>query len=100
MSYRRYAALLGDATTLCAISCAIPSRVGRAAVAGVNPSSASTAVRQQGQELATMLVIDNEKSGEYHLTQCAGYSQINFKNRVEFASEADAAGYLRAGTCP
>ena len=58
--------------------------------------------RQHGQELATMLVIDNEKSGEYHLTQCSGYSQINFENRVEFVSEeeAEVAGYLRAGNCP
>ena len=46
-------------------------------------------------------VIGNKRSGKYHLPHCSGYSQINFENRVEFASEAEAetAGYRRTGNC-
>ncbi len=54
------------------------------------------------QELVTLPVIGNKRSGKYHLPHCSGYSQINLENRVEFASEAEAenAGYMRAGNCP
>ena len=53
------------------------------------------------EELLTLPVIGNKRSGKYHLPHCSGYSQINFENRVEFASEAEAerAGYHRAGNC-
>jgi endonuclease YncB( thermonuclease family) len=55
----------------------------------------------ESQELITMPVIGNKRSGKYHLPHCSGYSQINVENRVEFASaaEAEAAGYIRAGNC-
>ena len=53
------------------------------------------------QELVTLPVVGNKRSGKYHLPHCSGYSQINLENRVEFASEAEAesAGYIRAGNC-
>lgn len=54
------------------------------------------------QELVTLPVVGNRRSGKYHLPHCSSYSQINIENRVEFASEAEAeaAGYRRAGNCP
>ena len=51
------------------------------------------------QELATLPVVGNKRSGKYHLPHCSRYSQINLENRVEFASEAEAAGYRMAGNC-
>jgi micrococcal nuclease len=55
----------------------------------------------ESQELITLPVIGNKRSGKYHLPHCSGYSQINLENRVEFASEAEAeaTGYMRAGNC-
>ena len=55
----------------------------------------------ESQELVTLPVVGNKRSGKYHLPHCSGYSQINVENRVEFASEAEAeaAGYRRAGNC-
>lgn len=55
----------------------------------------------KSEELVTLPVVGNKRSGKYHLSHCSGYSQINFENRVEFASEAEAeaAGYRRAGNC-
>lgn len=57
--------------------------------------------QSESENLVTLPVIGNKRSGKYHLPHCSGYSQINFENRVEFASEADAerAGYRRAGNC-
>lgn len=56
----------------------------------------------ESQDLITLPVIGNKRSGKYHLPHCSGYSQINLENRVEFASEAEAEakGYRRAGNCP
>lgn len=47
-------------------------------------------------------VIGNQNSHRYHRPDCPGYGQIAPQNRVEFASEseAEAAGYRRAGNCP
>jgi endonuclease YncB( thermonuclease family) len=47
-------------------------------------------------------VIGNKNSKKYHLVGCPGYSQVSEKNRVMFktATEAEAAGYTRAGNCP
>ena len=55
----------------------------------------------KSEDLVTLPVVGNQRSGKYHLPHCSGYSQINFENRVEFASEAEAeaAGYRRAGNC-
>lgn len=47
-------------------------------------------------------VIGNRNSKVYHLpVGCPSYSQVSEKNRVSFASEAEAeaAGYRRAGNC-
>lgn len=56
----------------------------------------------ESQNLVTLPVIGNKRSGKYHLPHCSGYSQINVENQVEFVSEveAEAAGYVRAGNCP
>lgn len=55
----------------------------------------------ESQELVTLPVNGNKRSGKYHLPHCSGYSQINVENRVEFPNEAEAeaAGYRRAGNC-
>ncbi len=58
--------------------------------------------KSESQETVMMPVVGNKRSGKYHLPHCSGYSQINLENRVEFASESEAeeAGYRRAGNCP
>ena len=55
----------------------------------------------ESQDVVTLPVVGNRRSGKYHLPHCSGYSQINLENRVEFASEAEAeaAGYRRTGNC-
>ena len=53
----------------------------------------------KSEELVTLPVVGNKRSGKYHLPHCSRYSQINLENRVEFASEAEAAGYRMAGNC-
>lgn len=47
-------------------------------------------------------IIGNQNSQKYHRPDCAGYRDMAEKNRVFFASvaEAEAAGYKRAGNCP
>jgi endonuclease YncB( thermonuclease family) len=47
-------------------------------------------------------IIGNKNSLKYHRPDCAGYRDMAEKNRVFFASvaEAEAAGYKRAGNCP
>ena len=49
----------------------------------------------------TSEVIGNKNSKRYHLSHCAGYTQIKAENQQRFASEqqAQAAGYSRAGNC-
>lgn len=49
----------------------------------------------------TSEVIGNKNSKKYHLSHCAGYTQIKAENQQRFASEqqAQAAGYSRAGNC-
>ncbi|MCY1452436.1 hypothetical protein D9M71_693550 [compost metagenome] len=47
-------------------------------------------------------IIGNQKSHVYHLPNgCPGYLQVSAKNQVSFASEseAQAAGYRKAGNC-
>lgn len=55
----------------------------------------------ESEESVTLPVVGNKRSGKYHLPHCSGYSQISLENRVEFAAEteAEAAGYRRAGNC-
>lgn len=63
-----------------------------------NPVAAAP---QQAEE-GTAPVIGNRNSRVYHLPEgCPGYKQVGEKNRVPFASEAEAelAGYRRAGNC-
>ena len=48
------------------------------------------------------LVIGNRNSNVYHLpVGCPSYGKVGTRNRVEFASAADAeaAGFKRAGNC-
>ena len=48
------------------------------------------------------LIIGNRKSQVYHLSQgCPGYEQVSAKNQITFDSESDAqaAGYRKAGNC-
>ena len=47
-------------------------------------------------------IIGNNNSMKYHRPDCAGYRDMAEKNRVFFATvaEAEAAGYKRAGNCP
>ncbi|MNR34388.1 hypothetical protein D3C85_1521570 [compost metagenome] len=47
-------------------------------------------------------IIGNRKSQVYHLALgCPGYGQVSEKNQVSFTSEseAQAAGYRKAGNC-
>ncbi|MNY16048.1 Endonuclease-1 precursor [compost metagenome] len=47
-------------------------------------------------------IIGNRKSQVYHLASgCPGYSQVSEKNQISFTSEseAQAAGYRKAGNC-
>lgn len=47
-------------------------------------------------------VIGNRRSGVYHLPHCPSYDRVSPRNRVPYASvaEAEAAGLRRAGNCP
>lgn len=46
-------------------------------------------------------IVGNLNSKKFHFPSCAGYAHVAEKNRVFFASvaEAEAAGYERAGNC-
>lgn len=46
-------------------------------------------------------VIGNRRSHVYHRPTCSGVARMSERNRVEFAStaEAEKAGYRRAGDC-
>jgi deoxyribonuclease-1 len=47
-------------------------------------------------------IIGNRKSQVYHLSMgCPGYDQVSEKNQISFTSEseAQAAGYRKAGNC-
>lgn len=47
-------------------------------------------------------IIGNRKSQVYHLSVgCPGYGQVSAKNQISFSSEseAQAAGYRKAGNC-
>ncbi len=52
--------------------------------------------------LLSYRIIDNHRSHIYHRPDCPNYSQVALQNRVEFnnTTEAEAAGYRRAGNCP
>ena len=52
--------------------------------------------------LLSYRIIGNHRSHIYHRPDCPNYSQVALPNRVEFnnATEAEAAGYRRAGNCP
>ena len=65
------------------------------------PGATQAPTAPESQDLVTLPVVGNKRSGKYHLPHCSGYSQINVENRVEFASEAEAeaAGYIRARNC-
>ena len=66
------------------------------------PEATQAPTAPESQDVVTLSVVGNRRSGKYHLPHCSGYSQINVENRVEFNSpaEAEAAGYRRAGNCP
>jgi hypothetical protein len=51
---------------------------------------------------STATIIGNKRSKVYHLQGCSGFTTVERRNRVPFASaaEAEAAGYRRAGNCP
>jgi len=51
---------------------------------------------------ATGPVIGNRNSMIYHLPSCPDYKKVSERNRVPFASEAEAmkAGYRKARNCP
>jgi hypothetical protein len=42
------------------------------------------------KHIAVPLFSRQERIGKYHLPQWSGYSQINWENRVEFGSTAEA----------
>ncbi|MDR6711295.1 deoxyribonuclease-1 [Pseudomonas hunanensis] len=72
---------------------AVPAKAARPAA---QPSLASSAGSTGGA------IVGNQNSHLYHLPSgCPGYSQVAAKNRVSFASEsqAQAAGYRKAGNC-
>jgi len=47
-------------------------------------------------------IIGNRNSRIYHLSNCPDYNKVSPRNRVPFATEAEAqaAGYRRAKNCP
>jgi methylphosphotriester-DNA--protein-cysteine methyltransferase len=49
----------------------------------------------------TAQVVGNRRSHVYHRPTCSGAGRMSTRNRVEFASaaEAEKAGYRRAGDC-
>lgn len=61
-------------------------------VAGASPAPSAP---------ATEGVVGNQKTKVYHLAHCPSYGAVSAKNRVNFASEADAIThhYRRAGNC-
>ncbi|WP_409281275.1 endonuclease [Pseudomonas defluvii] len=68
------------------------------------PVKAQQAAAQSTLARATggSLIIGNRKSQVYHLSQgCPGYAQVSAKNQITFDSESDAqaAGYRKAGNC-
>jgi deoxyribonuclease-1 len=67
---------------------------------GVSPSSLP--MPAPPPSAAAGAVHGNKSSKVYHRPDCPGYGSISTRNRVEFASEADAqtAGYRKAGNCP
>lgn len=62
-----------------------------------NPSPNSRASKR-----TYTVIIGNRDNGLYHRPHCPGYGQIALENRVEFASETEAAaaGYHLAWNCP
>jgi deoxyribonuclease I len=48
------------------------------------------------------VIIGNKQSKVYHRQGCPGFTMVKPRNRVPFASaaEAEAAGYTKAGNCP
>jgi len=52
--------------------------------------------------LSTAVIIGNKQSKVYHRQGCPGFNTVKQRNRVPFASaaEAEAAGYTKAGNCP
>ncbi|NIE74384.1 deoxyribonuclease I [Pantoea sp. Ap-967] len=71
-----------------------PQGAGSAPVATATPPLASAT--------QTGAVLGNKNSHVYHLASgCPGYAQVSQKNQVAFASEteAQAAGYRKAGNC-
>jgi endonuclease YncB( thermonuclease family)/methylphosphotriester-DNA--protein-cysteine methyltransferase len=54
---------------------------------------------QSGQSL--LKIVGNKNSKIFHQPWCSGYERVSEKNRVFFesVSEAEAAGYKRAGNC-
>jgi endonuclease YncB( thermonuclease family) len=52
--------------------------------------------------MASGQIIGNRNSKIYHLPNCPGYSKVSERNRLPFATEAEAqaAGYRKARNCP
>jgi endonuclease YncB( thermonuclease family) len=68
------------------------------AIAGASPETRGLAdIPAEGAP-----VIGNRRSMVYHLPECPDYAKVSEKNRVPFASPADAeaAGYRKSGNCP
>jgi deoxyribonuclease-1 len=66
-----------------------------------NPPRASTQTTLASVS-ATGSIIGNKKSQVYHLSMgCPGYGQVSAKNQIIFESESEAqsAGYRKAGNC-
>jgi endonuclease YncB( thermonuclease family) len=67
----------------------------------------SATVKPPGAKLSTPAtvagpIVGNRNSKIYHLSNCPDYSKVSEKNRVPFATEAEAlaAGYRKARNCP
>jgi deoxyribonuclease-1 len=73
-------------------------------VVGAAPVSPPRAPAQPSLASAGAMgsIIGNRKSQVYHLSMgCPGYAQVSAKNQISFDSESDAqaAGYRKAGNC-
>lgn len=73
-------------------------------VVGALPGNPPKATAQQTLASANGVstIIGNRKSQVYHLSVgCPGYGQVSAKNQISFSSEseAQAAGYRKAGNC-
>jgi deoxyribonuclease-1 len=78
-----------------------PAGDGVVSAVPVNPPRSSVQPSLTGAAIVGS-IIGNRKSQVYHLSMgCPGFSQVSEKNQVSFTSEseAQAAGYRKAGNC-